>query len=172
MRTSFVKISCFSGNHEGKKTARILIITGTHGADTGESGLTDIDSLDQTFYKEDCKSVGVQPGREIKRGEFFVGSQDVSRPLEDSEFHPKDREIFDIKKPAKKLHPDELKRLPGCYYNDPQLKEMDFRLADMSFYHKRGDRLVQDIEVESFIKQIYTNLLPKNAYQSWFYLQN
>ena len=40
----------------------------------------------------------------------------------------------------------------ACFYKDEKLKEMDIRLANMSYYHDNGDKLVNDINEECFIK--------------------
>ena len=111
------KILCFSVDDPVKR-AKILIISGTHGNPEGESGLSKIRCLHQDFYFEDCASVGVQHGREIKPGEFFEGSPDVSRPLKDEKFKDEHLKIFDIKNPAQKLK----KMRPDCYYSDPELQ--------------------------------------------------
>ena len=58
----------------------------------------------------------------------------------------------DITQPAVKLEPTEMKA--DCYYKDEELEEMDIRLADMSYYHRRGDKLVNHITEECFIKEI------------------
>ena len=105
-----IKILYFSN------TAKILIITGTHGSESGLSGLSVKKCLEEEFYFEDCKSVGVK-----------ADGPDITRP-------------------AVKLGPSEM--TDDCYYKDEQLKEMDFRLADMSVYHGRGDKLLEDIDQE------------------------
>ena len=40
----------------------ILYITGTHGDEDGDSGLSDPEMLHHNFYLEDCEKVGVEPG--------------------------------------------------------------------------------------------------------------
>ena len=59
----------------------------------------------------------------------------------------------DITQPAVKLGPSEMTK--DCYYKDEELKQMDIRLADMSYYHGKGDELVDHITKECFIKKIY-----------------
>ena len=116
------------------------MITGTHGGPDGESGLSEKKSLEQNFYNEDCLSVGVKAGPKIKLANLSLSSWDG---------------VPDITKPAEKLDP-----MPNdCYYKDEQLKEMDIRLANMSYYHDNGDKLVNDINEESFIKLLYDGWL-------------
>ena len=99
------------------KAGKILYITGTHGTTTGVSGLTHSGMLEQTFYEEDCRKVGVEHG-------------------------PGPSVLRDIRKPAKRLE-----RLPpGSLYSDPELKKMDIRLANMEDYHDNGQKLVDDIK--------------------------
>ena len=46
-----------------------------------------------------------------------------------------------ITKPAEKLDP-----LPeGCFYQDDVLKMLDFRLANMAYYHGHSQKLLDDI---------------------------
>ena len=56
----------------------------------------------------------------------------------------KEKKIFDIKEESVKLKSDKMR--PDCYLKDDKLEKMDFRLADMSYYHMRGDQLVEDIK--------------------------
>ena len=110
------------------------MISGTHGNPEGESGLSKIRCLHQDFYFKDCRSVGVRAGQELP--------QPLPLPPYYSEDH------YDI---TKKAVPS-LERKPDCYLNDPELEDMDFRVADMSYYHKRGHQLVEDIKQESLLK--------------------
>ena len=115
------------------------MITGTHGNPDGESGLSDKGSLKkQNFYNEDCRFVGVKAGPTIKLDKLPLSSWDG---------------VPDITKPAEKLDPSLMS--DDCYYKDELLKEMDIRLANMSYYHDNGDKLVNDINEESFIKLLY-----------------
>ena len=59
----------------------------------------------------------------------------------------------DISKPAVKKRPSEM--IDDCYYKDQDLEKMDIRLADLSYYHGRGDNLLKDIEQECFIKYMF-----------------
>ena len=58
--------------------------------------------------------------------------------------------VPDITQPAEKLSPSEM--TDACFYKDEKLKEMDIRLANMSYYHDNGDKLVNDMNEECFIK--------------------
>ena len=115
----------------------MLIFSGTHGdppitkTKTGASGLTDMSSLYPPFYKEDCQLVGVErgPGRS-------------QLPLSSWEGIPT------INKPAVKIEPPP----PGSFYDDEDLKKMDFRLANMSYYFGNSQKLTEDMnEVKSLI---------------------
>ena len=73
--------------------------------------------LEDKFYEEDCRKVGVEAG-------------------------PGPSVLRDITKRAKRLG-----KLPaGSLYSDPELKEMDIRLANMADYHDNGQKLVDDIK--------------------------
>ena len=63
----------------------------------------------------------------------------------------KDERDFSITNRATKLSRDRMEKY--CFYREDDLKDMDFRLADMSYYHQRGAKLVSDITTESFIKK-------------------
>ena len=63
----------------------------------------------------------------------------------------KDERDFSITNKATKLSRDRMKKY--CFYIEDDLKDIDFRLADMSYYHQRGAKLVSDITTESFIKK-------------------
>ena len=99
----------------------MLVISGTHGVSvTGQSGLTNRDLLDHRFYAEDCLSVGVH-----------AGSWDGLPP---------------INQPAVKIEPPP----PGSFYDDEDLKEMDFRVANMSYYYGHENKLIDDINEVNF----------------------
>ena len=91
--------------------------------------------LHRQFYVEDCKSVGVKTGEELQLP--------LPLPADYSQNH------YDITKEAEKVYN------PNSYNRDPMLDKIDFRLADMSYYHKRGDKLVDDINMECFMNEIY-----------------
>ena len=91
----------------------MLIISGTHG-EGGLSGLNDERSLHHVFYQEDCRRVGVEAGYRRVRG----------LPLRTWDRLPT------INKPAVKIEPPP----PGSFYEDEDIKLMDFRLANMSYY--------------------------------------
>ena len=101
-----------------------MIISGTHG-DAGLSGLNDERSLDHLFYQEDCRRVGVEAGPSRFRG----------LPLRTWARLPT------INKPAVKLEPPP----PGSFYDDEDLKGMDFRLANMSYYFGNSEKLREDL---------------------------
>ena len=101
-----------------------MIISGTHGF-AGRSGLNDLRSLDHGSYCEDCKWVGVKAGPSRFRG----------LPLRSWNGLPT------INKPAVKLEPPP----PGSFYDDEDLKGMDFRLANMSYYFGNSQKLRDDM---------------------------
>ena len=47
-----------------------------------------------------------------------------------------------INQPAVKLEPPP----PGSFYDDEDLKGMDFRLANMAYYHGHEKKLIDDIK--------------------------
>ena len=109
----------------------MLIVSGTHG-DGRLSGLNDERSLVHDFYTEDCRRVGVEAGYRRVRG----------LPLRTWANLPT------IDKPAVKIEPPP----PGSFYEDEDLKIMDFRLANMSYYFNNSQKLKDDMtEVKSFI---------------------
>ena len=101
------------------------MVTGTHGDESGQSGLTDSNLLDHVSYKEDCKRVGVKAGASRLRG-LPVRTWD---------------RLPTINKPAEKIEPPP----PGSFYDDEDLKGMDFRLANMSYYYGHEKKLIDDI---------------------------
>ena len=115
--------------------AKVLIMSGTHGdpptttTHSGASGLTVRSSLHHPFYREDCKLVGVEPGP--NRSKLPLSSWDG---------------LPTINKPAVKLEPPP----PGSFYDDEDLKGMDFRLANMSYYFGNSQKLREDINEVKF----------------------
>ena len=105
-----------------------MILTGTHGTEAGVSGLTDRDRLVHFFYVDDCKMVGVEPGPERIPDRLPVNIWDMDR-------------LPTINKPAEKIEPPP----PGSFYDDEYLKGMDFRLANMAYYHGHEKKLIDDI---------------------------
>ena len=115
-------------------------MTGTHGdPDSRESGLTDSDLLVQQFYAEDCRRVGVEAGYKRVRG----------LPLDSWDNLPT------INQPAVKIEPPP----PGSFYDDEDLKGMDFRLANMAYYYGHEKKLIDDInEVKIVVKSFKQNI--------------
>ena len=112
------------------------MITGTHGTDDGESGLKWISQLEYRFYKQDCEAIGVLPGPEITRSQQF-------KILPFKTWDPK---YPDILEPSVRVEPPP----PDSFYADEEMKQMDFRLANMAYYHQQEKRLINDInEVSS-----------------------
>ena len=118
-----------------RSDARILIITGTHGLKDGDSGLKWKIYLDHRFYKQDCHTVGVLPGPEVTKIE-----QLTKLPMKT--WDPK---YPDIRKPAVRVEPPP----PDSFYADEEMKQMDFRLANMSYYHQQEQKLIDDINEAS-----------------------
>ena len=119
-----------------RSSARILFITGTHGKKYGDSGLKWHYHLDHSFYKEDCHTVGVLPGPEITKIEQL-------KMLPMKTWDPK---YPDIRKPAVRVEPPP----PDSFYADEEMKQMDFRLANMAYYHQQEKKLINDINEASF----------------------
>ena len=108
----------------------MLIISGTHG-EGGLSGLNDRRYLHHVFYQEDCRRVGVKAGPRRARG----------LPVRTHSGLPT------INKPAEKLEPPP----PGSFYDDEELKGMDFRLANTAYYYGHTQKLIDDInEVKQY----------------------
>ena len=112
-------------------------MSGTHGepprtkTQSGASGLTDRSSLYHPFYKEDCQLVGVERGPSRSK-----------LPLSSWEGIPT------INKPAEIIEPPP----PGSFYDDEDLKGMDFRLANMSYYYGHVKKLIDDINEVKIVK--------------------
>ena len=95
--------------------------------------------LDHGCYSEDCKWVGVEAGPRRARG----------LPLWTWDNLPT------INKPAVKLVPPP----PGSFYEDEDLKGMDFRLANMSYYYGHEKKLIDDINEVKIVKSFKRNIL-------------
>ena len=111
----------------------MLVVTGTHGTKSGVSGLTDSNLLVHEFYQEDCRSVGVEAGPRRVRG----------LPLSTWDRLPT------INKPAEKIEPPP----PGSFYDDEDLKGMDFRLANMTYYYEHSQKLTDDMNEVKLLKR-------------------
>ena len=114
---------------DSRTVATILIISGTHGSETGTSGLKDREQLVNFFYVEDCRMVGVKNGPDRRKGRV---------PIDSSEWNTR---VPMMTKPAEKLDP----LPPGCFYRDDVLKKMDIRVANMAYYHGHSQKLLDDI---------------------------
>ena len=114
-----------------------MIVSGTHGFE-GLSGLSEEGFLDHGTYSEDCNWVGVEAGFRRARG----------LPLMSWEGLPT------VNKPAERMEPPP----PGSFYADEDLKEMDFRLANMAYYFGNSQKLIDDIN-EVKLKEIVKNIL-------------
>ena len=110
-------------------------MTGTHGTETAVSGLTDRDRLDHPFYVEDCQMVGVEAGPCRIPDRLPVSTWEG---------------LPTINQPAEKIEPPP----PDSFYDDEDLKGMDFRLANMSYYFGHTQKLIEDInEVTNILKR-------------------
>ena len=118
-----------------RNDARILYVTGTHGDDYGDeigvSGLTNKWRLEHEFYIQDCEAIGVLPGPKIPRGSLPMKSWESEYP--------------DILKPSVRVEPPP----PDSFYADEEMKQMDFRLANMAYYHEQQKKLINDINEAS-----------------------
>ena len=119
-------------------------MSGTHGdppeteTQSGVSGLTDENKLFHYFYKEDCQLVGIVPGpnRVYLPVRTWEGIPDITKPAEVMESPP-----------------------PGSFYDDEELRTMDIRAANMSYYFGHTQKLLDDIdEVQVRISRIISNL--------------
>ena len=117
-------------------------MTGTHGdPDSRLSGLADSDLLVHHFYTEDCRRVGVKAGPSRLRGRGL--------PVRTWDRLPT------INKPAVKIEPPP----PDSFYADEDLKNMDIRLASMSYYHGHEKKLIDDINEVKNVKGLKRNIL-------------
>ena len=117
-----------------REDEKILVVTGTHGdppkteTQSGVSGLKDRTKLDHRFYFEDCKLVGVVPGPLRAESRLPIPTWELDK-------------VPDITKPAEVVESPP----PGSFYADEELKMMDIRLANMSYYFGYTDKLLDDI---------------------------
>ena len=116
-------------------------MTGTHGTEAGVSGLTDRDRLVHLFYVEDCRMVAVEAGPTRWPDRLPVTTWDMEG-------------LPTINKPAERVEPPP----PGSFYADEQLKEMDFRLANMSYYYGNEKKLIDDINEVKIVKALKLNV--------------
>ena len=116
---------------------KILWMTGTHGSEDGRSALTDIDLTDHGFYQEDCSAFGIEwgPMRSNRRPPLSF-----QEPFSEWDWE----KLPDITKPAKKLESPPHDSL--C--NDELMKKCDIRVANMTYYYKNGEKLINDINEE------------------------
>ena len=127
-----------------REDEKVLIMSGTHGnpprtkTHSGASGLTDRSSLHHLFYKEDCQLVGVVRGP--ARSQLPLSSWDG---------------IPTVNKPAERIEPPPY----GSFYDDEDLMEMDFRLANMSYYYGHEKKLIDDINEVKSVKSFKQNIL-------------
>ena len=108
-------------------------MTGTHGTESGQSGLTVSRLLDHGLYTEDCRRVGVKAGPSRLR----------VLPLQTWDRLPT------INKAAVKIEPPP----PGSFYADEDLCQMDFRMANMAYYHGHEKKLIDDINEVKIVIQ-------------------
>ena len=126
------------GHLENAESARVLILSGSHGEEDGHSGLTDINrlkdpndiyegSVTTSFYENDCQRVGL---RSIK-------------PRLDIKKLPADKDtIPDIMQKLENLN---LSIFPNSYLSDDSISKMTFQVTNIAYYHKNEDKLVEDI---------------------------
>ena len=55
----------------------------------------------------------------------------------------------DIRSPAMRVEPPP----PGSLYADDKMKKIDFRLANMNYYHQQEQKLIDDINEASYYQQ-------------------
>ena len=115
-----------------------MILTGTHGTEAGVSGLTDRDILVHFFYVDDCKMVGVEPGPTRFPDRLPVSIWELEK-------------LPTINKPAERIEPPP----PDSFYADEELMEMDFRLANMSYYYGQEKKLIDDINEVKSVKSFF-----------------
>ena len=112
----------------------MLIVTGTHCV-SGRTGLTDPALLHYEFYKEDCRSVGVEPRVEDDLQPLTV----MEQKCEDETRQEKDLQPLCKKLKKMDLFP------PDSLYGDEDIKDMDIRLANMAYYQGKGKQLLHDM---------------------------
>ena len=113
---------------------KILWMTGTHGSEDGRSALTDIDLTDHGFYLEDCWKFGIKSGPRRTTNRPPLSFQ---QPFSDADW----QRLPDITKPAEVVESPP----PGSFYADEELKKMDIRLANMSYYFGHAQKFLDDI---------------------------
>ena len=124
---------------------KILWMTGTHGSEDGKSALTDIDMTEHSFYQDDCRTFGIKAGpwRTIERPPLCF-----HQPFSDEDW----KRLPDITKPAEKLN----NPASDCLCNNELMKEMDIRVANMTYFYKNEKKLIGDINEERLIfKQLF-----------------
>ena len=95
-------------------------MSGSHGTEDGNSGLTDKNLIHYVFYKEDCELLGIKAGPERRR-----------LPLTDWNRVP------DITKSAEKVG-----------NQDSLLQDMDIRVCNIAYYYDNSQKLIEDIQKE------------------------
>ena len=115
-------------------------MTGTHGSEDGRSALTDIDLTEHSFYQDDCRSFGIDwgPLRSNRRPPLSF-----QEPLSDEDW----KRLPEITKPAEKLDNPP----PESLYNNELMKKIDVRVANMTYFYKNNEKLIQDINEECLI---------------------
>ena len=117
-------------------------MTGTHRTEAAVSGLTDIARLVHLFYVEYCRMVRVENRLTCFPDRLPVTTWDMEG-------------LPTVNKPAQRMEPPP----PGSFYADEQLKEMDFRLANMSYYFGHEKKLIEDINEVKIVKGFKRNIL-------------
>ena len=116
-------------------------MSGTHGSEDGVSALTDIDrnNVDDgyEFYYEDCLQVGIKWGpRRIKERPPLS----LREPFPEMDW----MRFPDLTKPAEKMTPPP----PDGLANDDLMKNMDIRVANLTYYYKNKNKLIRDVKKE------------------------
>ena len=113
-------------------------MSGTHGdlpeseTQSGISGLTDKNQLDHSFYKEDCKLVGIKPGPNRSFYNLPIDWETEKETL---------RKHADItRKPERMDNPSD-----DSFAKDELVNKMDVRVANMSYYFGHTQKLLDDI---------------------------
>ena len=125
-------------------------MTGTHGSEDGRSALTDFTMIDDAglgFYQEDCWSFGLQAGprRSTTRPPLCF-----QQPFSDEDW----KRLPDITKPAEKLRNPP----PESLCNNELMKKLDVRVANLTYFYKNGEKLIQDINKERLINKQFIKL--------------
>ena len=119
---------------------KVLWMTGTHGSEDGRSALTDANETDHSFYQEDCSAFGIRAGprRGNRRPPLCF-----QEPFSDEDW----KKLPEITKLAEKLNDPPSDSL--C--NNELMKKMDIRVANMTYFYKNEEKLIQDINEECLI---------------------